>query len=192
MSAETPTPMSILGLCIESFGLKGTIKSEVQSPLFNILTQINAAAERGLDLLAISMTVALPDICSSLIAADGRSYGPSYRQWCAENLNTEYFSYVTPKDLYSIRCGVLHNGRFGDLGHTISRVVFVPNGGSTMVNCKAGDAWLYSTAEFCLNVNRAVVAWYEANKDHPNVQANIGRLMQYRDGIEGISMRVVA
>jgi hypothetical protein len=155
------------------------VKSQVRSPLFDILSQINIAAENGLDLLAISMTVALPDICASLISDNGRTDPKLYKAWCAENLKAG-FEYVTPDDLYSMRCGVLHNGRFGDLKHNVARVIFIPKGGSVFSDCKGDDAYIYSVLTFCRNMNRAVVAWYEANQNHPNVSANIGRLMQYR------------
>ncbi len=157
--------------------------SDMQSPLFHLLSQINRAAENGFDLVAVSMAVALPDICVSLMSDDGLSDGVRYKGWCSENLNNEFFSYVTADDLYSIRCGVLHNGRFGDLKHNVSRVIFVPASiPGSFSNMKADDAYIYSTVEFCRQVNRAVVAWYEANHQHPNIVANIDRLMQYRPG----------
>jgi hypothetical protein len=59
------------------------------------------------------MTVALPDICMSLISDDGRTTPERYKEWCRNNLGAE-FSYATADDLYSMRCGV---GRFGDLKH---------------------------------------------------------------------------
>jgi hypothetical protein len=128
------------------------------------------------------MAVALPDICVSLISDDGRTSPQRYKQWCKDNLKAG-FDYATPDDLYSIRCGVLHNGRFGDLKHSVARIVFLPKSVSTVIGMgKADDAFLYSTTEFCKHMNRAVVEWYEANQDHPNVEANIKRLMQYRRG----------
>lgn len=161
----------------------------MRSPLFDILTQINIAADNGLDLLALSLAVALPDICCSLISDNGRTDREKYKEWCKENLK-DGFHYVTPDDLYSMRCGVLHNGRFGDLKHRVSQVVFVPKGGNTFTNCLMDDVYLYSVDTFCLNMNRAVVTWYAANKDNANVLKNISRLMQYRQngafGIQGL------
>jgi hypothetical protein len=191
MNAGTPTQTSISGLSWEPLGGDREIKSELRSPLFDILTQINIAAENGLDLIAISMAVALPDICASLISDNGRTTPDRYKQWCSDNLKGGFY-YVTPDDLYSMRCGVLHNGRFGDLKHNVDRIVFAPKGGSIFVGCideniHGEKAYIYSTVEFCRNVNRAVVAWYAANQDHPNVRANMVRLMQYRpDGYGGL------
>ena len=104
------------------------------APLYPLLNQINAAAANGLHLIAIGMASALPTICASLAAENGRAGGTEYKAWCAANLTGAEFSYVTPEDLYSIRCGVLHQGRFGDLKHSVARVIFTPPGGISMTN----------------------------------------------------------
>jgi len=152
------------------------------SPLYALLNQINHAAKTGLDLIAIGMAVALPDICVSLSSADGRSDGQRYVAWCRENLSGPEFSYITGEDFYSIRCGVLHNGRFGDLKHNVSRIGFVPAAGSqgnTFEAIKAGDAYMYSVVEFCKNICDAAFRWFERSREDPIVVSNAPRLMQY-------------
>lgn len=150
-------------------------------PLYAILNEIMQAAKNGLPLIAISQVVALPDICVSLESADGRSDGTRYKQWCADNLN-DRLSYVTPEDLWSMRCGVLHNGRFGDLKHSVERVIFVPPGGTTFVNCVSNGAYLYGVVDFCGYFCNCVFLWCETNKDKELVKSNMQRLMQYRPG----------
>jgi hypothetical protein len=152
-----------------------------ESPLYALLNEINRAATIGMPFLAVAMTAALPDICVSLISDDGRSTGEGYKQWCQDNLGSE-FSFLTGDDLYSMRCGVLHNGRFGDLKHNVARVVFALPGTLTRVNCRADDAYIYSVADFCRNFTVAVYKWMEANRGNANVRANLPRLMQYRNG----------
>ena len=154
---------------------------QLPSPLYALLNQINQAATGGLHLLAISMAVALPDICASLISENGRTSPDRYKEWCRTNLG---FTYLTSEDLYSMRCGVLHNGRFGDMKHSVSRVIFIPpmGNGGTVQDCRSNDAYLFSVVEFCQTVTTAVYNWFEANRNDPHVQANIDRLMQYRAG----------
>lgn len=149
------------------------------SPLFQLLNQINAAAQNNLHLLAITMAVALPDICVSLASLDGRSNRERYKQWCTDNLTNGQFGFVTGADLYSMRCGVLHNGRFGDLSHNVARVIFTLPGGASFTNCKANDAYLYGVVELCRNLCDAAYSWYEANKADPLVVENSRRMMQY-------------
>ena len=154
--------------------------SETQpSPLYSLLNQINVAAGSGLHLIAVGMAVALPAICASLKREDGRSQRREYKDWCAENLTGPEFSFVTPDDLYSMRCGVLHQGRYGDLQHNVSRVIFTPPGGASFVNCQVNDAYIYGVSEFCRNMCDAAYRWYENNKSDPIVEANTKRMMQY-------------
>ncbi|RWF68718.1 MAG: hypothetical protein EOS26_26925 [Mesorhizobium sp.] len=153
------------------------------SPLYPLLDEINIAAAKGLPFLAVAMTVALPDICVSLSSADGLTTGAKYKAWCTDNLPRDKLSYVTADDLYSMRCGVLHNGRFGDLKHNVARVIFaIPGSGATFVNCLAGDAYIYSVVDFCKVFTDAVHQWAEANKGNATIIANMPRLMQYRVG----------
>lgn len=149
-------------------------------PLHQLLDQIIRTAEGGLHLVAIGMAVSLPHLCASLGMEDGRAQGKQYKDWCADNLNGPEFAFVTPEDLYSFRCGVLHQGRFGDLQHKVSRIIFVPpNSTFGVVNCRIGDAYFYGVVEFCRNMCAASAKWYEANKDDPVVVANSKRMMGY-------------
>lgn len=79
-----------------------------------------------------------------------------------------------------MRCGVLHNGRFGDLKHNVGRVIFALPGQGTFVNCQANDAYIYSVVDFCRNFTNAVYRWFEANREDEILKANLPRLMQYR------------
>ena len=158
-------------------------RSSTRSPLYPILNEINKAAAGEMPFLAIAMCVALPDICVSLSSPKGRSERDDYKQWCQDNLSKDEFGFLTPDDLWSMRCGVLHNGRFGDLKHNVARVIFIPpNSSATFVNCQLNDAYYYSVVDFCRNFTTAVYRWFEAHRDDESVKANLPRLMQYRRG----------
>ena len=163
------------------------------SPFFQLLNEINRAAENRLPLVALGMVVALPDICVSLISEDGRSDGARYKAWCADNL-AQVFAQLTPDDLYSMRCGVLHNGRVGDLKNGLTKAIFMlPWNGNVFHDSRLGDAYFYNAVEFVRALTDAVHKWYQANRDDPTVRANTERLMQYRpDGfgryVQGIAV----
>lgn len=194
MNAETDTPRSTPSPSWEPLGDGRKVKSELRSPLFDILTQVNIAAENGLDLLAVSVAVALPDVCGALESDDGRALQKRYEKWCRDNLKVGFENWA-PEDLYSLRCGMLHQGRLRGLKHGIGKVVLVPGGGSQFTDCSDttfGQATaIHSVKTFCLNMNRAVVAWYEKGHDNPNVQKNMADLMQYRDGVYEFQGRTV-
>jgi hypothetical protein len=157
--------------------------AESDLSLYSLLDEINRAVSGGFPFLAVAMTVALPDICVSLISGDGRTNGDLYKKWCDQNLPKSEFSYVTSDDLWSMRCGVLHNGRFGDLKHNVARIIFaLPSKTFVPTNMILNDAYFYSVVEFCKNFTDAVRDWYDKNKDDINIQANLPRLMQYRSG----------
>ena len=156
--------------------------TQIHTPLCGFLHEINTAAKGNLFLLAVTMTVALPDICVSLESADGRTSAERYKKWCTDNLGEKFRGIVTADDLYSMRCGVLHNGRFGDLKHSVGRIIFALPGGPTFVNCRANDAYFYSAVEFCGYFTEDVHKWMEKHANDSIVQANMPRLVQYRQG----------
>jgi hypothetical protein len=160
----------------------------VSSAFEHILKEIEVAAEKGLPFLAVAMAVALPDICQSLANADGRSNGVRYKAWCSANLGDQ-FSLLTPDDLYSMRCGVLHNGRFGDMKNSVARVLFSLPGSASFTNCKFDDAYVYGIVDFCKNFSAAARKWYEEHKSDQHVIANSSRLMQVHEN--GISPYIV-
>jgi hypothetical protein len=146
-------------------------------PFEHILREIEVAAKNGLPFLAVTMAVTLPDICQTLKSRDGRTDSKLYKDWCKENLGSE-FSVLTPDDLYRMRCGVVHHGRYGGLQKSVARVLFLLPGGSTFVNCRANDAYLYSLIEFCNNFCQAARTWFEKNKNDVNVEKHIKLMMQ--------------
>jgi len=78
-----------------------------------------------------------------------------------------------------MRCGVLHNGRFGELKHSVAKVIFMPSDASTFTNSRIGDAYLYSIVEFGKSFTKTVEEWFEKNKHDATVQSNLPRLMRW-------------
>jgi hypothetical protein len=153
------------------------------TPLDYLLSEVERAIQGKFYFLALTMVLALPEVCVSLASTDGRSNGERYKDWCKANL-TSGFDFVSGEDLFSMRCGVLHNGRFGDLKHNVARVIFALPGNVTFVNCKMNDAYVYSVADFCANFIAAVRRWYAAHAYDPTVIVNLPRMMTlYPDGL---------
>ena len=93
---------------------------------------------------------------------------------------SQKYSFLTGDDMYSIRCGVVHNGRCGDLKHNVARVLFALPGPGTLVNCQMNDAYVYGVVEFCKDFIAIVRKWYRDNESNTYVQANVPRLVQFR------------
>ena len=153
----------------------------IHTPLCPILNEIVRAAENGFAALAVAMTVALPDICVALASSDGRSGKvKEYKDWCDNNLPMGTLSFITSDDLWSLRSGFLHQGRFGDLQHNVARIIFALPQGTTFVNCKIGDAYVHSVVDFCKTITAATHIWMEKHHADANIQANMASLVQYR------------
>ncbi len=92
-----------------------------------ITSEIERALSAGLYYLALAMSLSLPDICAALESPDGETSGQRYKRWC-DVWFLPCYPELTSLDLYSLRCGVLHQGRLGHSKMQFSRVLStVPN-----------------------------------------------------------------
>lgn len=153
------------------------------SPFYGILNEVNKAAAGEFPFLAVTMAVALPDICVSLASPNGDTNPAKYKQWCKDNLSKS-LSYLSPDDLYSLRCGILHNGRVSDRlkRSPMKKVIFIPKGATRgrFINNASGDAFFCDVDEFCGAVTTAVFLWFEIHRENPIVKGNIPKMMQHR------------
>ena len=156
-----------------------------------ITGEVEQALSNGLYYLAVSVALALPDICAALESADGQASGPKYKAWYRQWIG-DLGTVLTPNDCYSLRCGVVHQGRFGHRNMQFSRVIFVlPNPSLNIGTARVitNDALNLGAVGFCQTMIEAVSQWAEATKTHPNVIANLPRLVQMRE--QGLAPYVV-
>jgi len=147
-----------------------------------VTREVRRALDAGLYYLAVVLTLTLPDICAALESDDGESTGARYRAWCDTWMASTY-PMLNGHDLWSLRCGVLHQGKLGHPNMSYTRVLFtIPNAqGMYFHNNVMNDALNLDAVTFCEEVVGAVSQWYAANKTSPNVQANWPQLLQYRE-----------
>ena len=154
-----------------------------EHPMEPIIQEVEKALQAKLYYLAILIALALPDICAALESPIGGTSGrnaQAYKDWFNANLAARFANF-TADDCYSLRCGVVHQGRFGHQNMQYARAVFMlPDGsGNTWHDCIANDAYLYSAEEFCKNIIGGVRDWFARHADDANVQANLPRLVQF-------------
>lgn len=147
-------------------------------PLDWMLNEIRKAVDTKLYYLAISIFMTLPDVCAGLEHEKGRDEKDGHKDW-HNRFVTEKFSYLSADDAYSFRCGVLHQGRFGNMTHGVSRVFFCVDDRLAVSNCKFDDAYVYSAKEFCEYLIYAVQLWWETAKINPRVISNLPHLVKY-------------
>src|SRR5215207_6045327 len=124
------------------------------------------------------MALTLPDICAALEAENGRTHPDKYKAWYRQHL-AAYYPQLTDEDCYELRCGVVHQGRFGRRPDNpklqYARVLFSlpsPTGG-VVVSFVAADVLNLDAIMFCHRMVDAVRTWYLAKKEDPNVIAHL-------------------
>ncbi len=146
-----------------------------------ILSEIERALAARLYYLAIAMALTVPDICAALESPNGETTGAKYKAWYNANLADKY-PRITDADCYSLRCGVLHQGRCGHPNMQYARIIFtVPNAQNNVFhNNIMNDALNLDTVIFCRDVVSSARTWFVQRANDPAVQTNLPNLMQLR------------
>lgn len=147
----------------------------------SILQDIEKALAAGCYYVAVHMVLALPDICAALESPNGETSGRQYRSWYDGHLAPLY-PMITATDCYSLRCGVLHQGRMGHPKMQYARIVFtIPTQGNIILHKNIiDDALNIDVVAFCGDFIAAVRAWANSKHNDMNVQNNTLKLVQYR------------
>jgi hypothetical protein len=148
--------------------------------------------KRRLFYLAVVMAITLPDICAGLEAENGETSGARFKAWYNANLANR-LPELTDVDAYSLRCGVIHQGRFGHPKMRYDRMILLLPGPIQTLRWGARHqspidpnvySWSISVHVFCAEIIAAVRDWYAKKKDDRAVKVNLPRLVQYRpDGL---------
>lgn len=162
--------------------------ADEQSPLEFILGDVERALGAELYYLALTLSLTLPDICAALESDNGEATGPRYKRWYNTYLAPRYPN-LTDVDCYSLRNGIVHQGR---LGHPKSQYDYVAFTFVKQANVAvfhgniAIDVLQLDVRIFCNDICSAVREWFNSAKENPNVKSNLPRVVRYRpNGIEG-------
>ena len=168
------------------------------SPLGAIYAEIEKAIEAQLWYAAITIAVALPDICSTLEGA-GRTNWQTYKDWFDRNAATRFRNFGK-HECYELRCGVMHNGVFQggvDKHSEFEGVYFLPPGSRIILNDtimeniggRKGPFLIMSVVPFCEAMIAIVKEWEVAHQDDEIVATNMEKLVRVRP--EGLSPLIV-
>jgi hypothetical protein len=162
--------------------------SRERNQMHTILNEIKKAVREELYYLAIMLCLTLPDICAAMEHPKAKASEPQYIAWFEQWLGKKYGRHLTARDMYRLRCGVLHQGRMGQPGMPYDRIIFsLPAQILTRLNTLVeGQRNLLNLNAklFCRDIVMAVEAWSAAHENDPIVQRNLSRSIQYRpDGL---------
>jgi hypothetical protein len=88
-----------------------------------ILTEVDRALNACFFYLAVANCLGLPDICAAMESADGETTGNRYKTWYDKWMAAAYQE-ITSVDMYSLRCGVIHQGVMTHRKMQYDRIVF--------------------------------------------------------------------
>ena len=147
--------------------------------LSSLLSEIKAGVEAGFYLMPVILAATLPDVCAALEANDGRTSQQRYKEWY-DAWASDILTNFTAEDCYSFRCGVVHQGRLGDMQSSYNRAIFpLPTAQqNTFMNCVINDAYFCGVEQFCESMITAASRWYEAKGSEQNVVDNLTRMMR--------------
>ncbi len=132
---------------------------------------------------AIMLSLGIPDVCAALESPDGQTKHEHYKSWFRLWFQPKYPD-LSEDDMYSLRCGVFHQGRLNDPrpGLQYERIVFTlpAESGNTFVRCVLNNAYFTDAHRFCNDMIASAEDWYSAKNTDPNVEKNLLRLVQYR------------
>lgn len=169
--------------------------SRTKESLSTALFEIDQALKFGLFYIALSMTLALPDICACLESPTGDNKNRSgfkYRDWFDRYLKTR-LDPLSAEDCYSLRCGVTHTGSFGNNGEFVKILFLLPNKRKNVniMNIRNVNSGPFHSSNllcldihmFCTKVVEGVLEWTETADQNENVLKNLRRLVRYRNEI---------
>ena len=152
-----------------------------------ILEDVERALRAELYYVALAVALSLPGVCAALEQMSGSTSGKDkslYMDWYDRYLARTY-PFMTALDCYSLRCGVVHQGKFGHDKMQYDRVVFTMPHSVGLHNNVLDDVLNLDVVRFCRDVLQAVRTWRQEKSSDLTVRRNLPRLVQFRpDGIE--------
>jgi hypothetical protein len=188
------------------------IMDKVPEELASILREVEKALEAKLYYLAIAVALSIPDICSCLEFDPEQPQWQnrkSYVEWCKKHITG--FQNLDGDDLYNLRGGVLHKGKFDHPKSKWNRVMFIGEGSSILMHDRvitiqphvefggvsakdlriAGRVLGMSAVKFCQTISSAARVWIISESENPNVQRNLPLLVRFRpEGLPPFSVGI--
>ena len=150
-----------------------------------ITKEIERAIEAGFVYVAVAMCLSLPDVCSALESENGESKTQNYMAWYERWMGEDYQLFLSGRDMWSLRCGVLHQGRLGNKKFPYDRILFMLTPGfhqcmSDGTGESSERVFQLDARQFCKDMLDAVSRWHAAKQNDPHVVRNTPRLVSFR------------
>jgi len=147
-----------------------TLTSEIKNCLLNKLWYAG-----------LVLTLMLPDVCGALESRDGKASRERYKAWFNTWVGRKYPpDTLNADEMYYLRCGVAHQGRFKHPAMQYQRIFFTLRPGGNVFHCNVfNNALNLDIPMFCKDVIDGVEEWFALKKTDKNVQRNLANLVQF-------------
>jgi len=127
------------------------------------------------------LTLLLPDICAALESKDGNTRPDRYKAWFNAWVGKKYPDILSAAEqMYYLRCGVAHQGKFEHPAMQYERIFFTLRPNGMFFHCNVfKNALNLDITLFCKDVIDSVDEWFAAKKADPCVQKNLANLVQF-------------
>ena len=151
-----------------------------------LTTEIKNCLLNKLWYAGLLLTLLLPDVCAALEEEGGRATREGYKSWFDEWVGKKYDGILTADQLYYLRCGVAHQGRFEHPAIKYDRIFFTLRPNGTFYHCNVfNNALNLDIPFFCKDMVDGVERWYAAKQNDPIVQKNYANLVRfYPNGLD--------
>jgi hypothetical protein len=123
------------------------------------------------------LTLMLPDVCAALESKDRRATPERYKAWFNTWVATKYPGILNADQMYYLRCGVAHHGKFEHPAMKYERIFFTLRPNGQFFHCNVfKNALNLDIPFFCKD---GVDEWFAAKKADPSVKKNLARLVQF-------------
>lgn len=154
-----------------------------------LLDELDRVAEAGFCYVALSMALAIPDMCAALDSQNGETTRRKYIAWFDQWVSPKYTvgpdkrPSLSGETCYYYRCGMLHQGRAMHEKLGYSRILFIePGRGLTMHNNVLNDALNIDVPMFVRSITSSARAWIQSKKGDGAFEQNLQYFMRRHKG----------
>ena len=108
-----------------------------------------------------------------------------YIKWFDTYVADNYKNWLTGKEMYTLRCNLLHQGTANLQKHKYSRIVFQePNQYRYVDNMVIGDILIINVETFCSHIINGIIEWYNSAEHSPEFLRNYSKMIRrHPDGL---------
>lgn len=167
-----------------------------ETKIYPLINNIELSLDNNLFYSALSLTLMLPDVLSSLEQPNYRGR-QKYINWCNKYFFTEhpYGEDMTANDLYALRCAYLHSGDDSlakqSIANIIDKFMFVYSNNGLLMHRNSiylGNSYTLQLdlPTFCKEVVDAAKKFLEMNKDNKTINKNASNILMIQNAADGI------